>query len=146
MAEKKVGARTFRVQKMLASRALVMQARLFRVVGGAAEKLPKVIAAYVGGADDQQKVAANAAALQAVADIFQKTEPEELMKLISDLIGSADIQEASGSYTPCDLDRDFSGDYDGELIPMVVWILQEQFGDFFSGAQAIGSLSLTRKG
>lgn len=145
MSEKKFGARTFRVQKMLATRALVMQARLFRVIGGAAEKLPKVIGAYVAGKDDAEKMEANAAALQAISDIFQKTEPEALAALVADLIATAEIRQDSGDYTWCEIDRDFSDPYDGELIPFVVWVLQEQFSDFFTGALAIGSLKLTRK-
>lgn len=139
MAEKRFGDRTFMVEKVLAKKGLVLQARLFRVIGPAVEKLPSIIAAHVApNATEESKNAANIKALQAVADIFEKTEPDALADLVDDLISTALIQETSKSWTRADLDRDFSDENSGDLFPALVWILQEQFSDFFSGALATG--------
>ncbi|QJD54320.1 hypothetical protein [Aminobacter phage Erebus] len=135
MAEKKIGTRTFKVEPLLATDALVLQARLFRAVGPAATHFKTVMAARGEG----EETAMGAAAVAALAEIFAKSEPTEIAGLIKDTIEVAQIKRPSGVYENCDFDGDFTGQ-SKDIIPVALFVLQEQFGDFFTGLLAAGNL------
>lgn len=137
MAEKKIGSSVYKVEPMLASRAVVLQARLARVIGPAISKLPAILASRKEGATDEQKAQADADAVLAITEIFERCEPEDFGKLVQDVVELASVQRASGSYEPVDFDLDFTNNL-GDVIPVVVFVLTVQFGDFFSGALASG--------
>ena len=137
-SERNFGDRTFRVEPMLASKALVLQAKLFRLAGPAIERLPEILRGVGPGKTDEERGVANAHAIQAFVDIFSRTEPEELASMVKQLCELAVIRTASGDYEQVDFDTEFTGQQ-ADLVPFVVWVAQEQFGDFFSGLLVAGS-------
>ncbi|MEH7876963.1 hypothetical protein V7799_04540 [Rhizobium laguerreae] len=86
----------------------------------------------------------NTEALLAITGIFEAISPEEFASLVKDIVEIARIKRPSGSYDPVDLDGDFVGRL-GDIIPVAVFVLKEQFGDFFSGALANGALARTAR-
>ncbi|MEZ2132396.1 MULTISPECIES: phage tail assembly chaperone [unclassified Sinorhizobium] len=138
MAEKKINGIEYRVEPMLATRAIVMQARLMRAAGPLAAKLPGILASRRVDATIEEKAKADAEALSAITDIFGAVAPEEFAALVKDICELAKIKRPSGHYDFVDFDGDFSGRL-GDIIPVVLFVLKEQFGDFFSGALANGA-------
>lgn len=145
MAEKKINGETYKVSPMLAMDAIVLQARLMRVVGPAMTKLPAIIASRRDGASEEAKAKGEADAVQAITGIFASCDPKEIGLLIKDLVETAMIQRPSKDYEQVDLDGDFTGKL-GSIIPVVLFVLREQFGDFFSGALANGARGAATKG
>lgn len=141
MAEKKIGGRTFRVGHVLATDAVRLQVRLLRIVGGGVDRLPTILAGMGerGKADPAAKAASDAAAVAALTDIFAKADPDDVTQLIVDIAGMAQLQTPSKTWEGVDLDQDFS-DRKADLFPLLAFVLKEVLGDFFSGAQASGSL------
>lgn len=133
MSERKIGGKTFKVEPLLATEAIKLQARLLKVVGPALDKLPAVLGGRVKG----DGVASNAAAIAAFTDIFARADPDEIMELVRDVCEVAMVKRPSGAYDPVSFDGDFTGNL-GEIIPVAVFVLQEQFGDFFGAALANG--------
>lgn len=137
MAERKIGGSVYKTAPMLATQALILQARLARVIGPAVSKLPGILASRSESATLEQKAQADADAIGAITEIFARCEPEEIARLVKDVAEIAMVQRASGTYEPVDFDLDFTGKL-GDVIPVVIFVLAEQFGDFFSGALASG--------
>ncbi len=144
MAEKKINGVEYKVDPLLATRALVLQARLLRAAGPLAAKLPGILASRREGASIEERAAADTEALVAITGIFEAIHPEELASLVKDIVEIAKVKRPSGSYDQVDLDGDFSGKL-GDIIPVAVFVLKEQFGDFFSGALANGTRAMTAK-
>lgn len=136
MAEKKINGQTYKVEPMLATQAILLQARLARVLGPAASKLPAILSSRAAGASEAAKAQAQAEAVGAITEIFARCPPEEIASLVKDIAELAMIQRPSG-YEPIEFDLDFTGRL-GDIIPVVVFVLTVQFGDFFSGALANG--------
>lgn len=141
MAEKKINGETYKVGPMLATEAIVLQARLMRVLGPAAAKLPSIIASRKDGATDEERAKADQEAITAITGIFATSQPQEIAALIKDIVETATVRRPSGAYEQIDMDNDFTGRL-GDLIPVVTFVLKEQFGDFFSGAVASGRQGL----
>jgi hypothetical protein len=136
MAEKKINGRLFRVEPVLAIQALELQGRLLKVLGPALGRLPEVIKlASDKGADQTQ---ANLAAVQIMMDVFSNVSSQEYSTLIKDIVELAQLQGPSGQFNQVDIDGVFTGDL-GSIYPVVVFVLQEQFSDFFSGLLGSGS-------
>lgn len=131
MAEKKINGRTFKTEPVLATQAIIMEARLASIASHALHRLPEILRGIGNDKPQEAKEQAAAAAIQAFGSVFANTDPEQLAELISDVLKMGMIKRESGSYDPIDLDGDFTG-RQKDLIPVVVWVLQEQFGDFFS--------------
>ncbi|KQV83236.1 phage tail assembly chaperone [Rhizobium sp. Root1220] len=144
MAEKKINSVEYRVDPLLASKALILQARLMRAAGPLASKLPTILASRREGASIEEKALADAEALVAITSIFNAIAPEEYASLVQDIVEIAKVKRPSGAYDPVDLDGDFAGRL-GDIIPVAVFVLSEQFGDFFSGALANGRRAMTAK-
>lgn len=141
MAEKKIGkpGRVFSTHPIKAFDAIVLQARLMKVLGGAIDRLPTILAGAGSDVPPEAKAASDAAAIAAIADIFTKVEPTQLATLIKDVVELAAIKRPSGSVEQVELDVDFEG-HQGDIIPVVVFVLREQFGDFFGDVLASGNL------
>lgn len=158
MAEKKIGAKTFRVEKMLAFDALVMQARIGKTIGPAMTKLAGLLTQIreemkpddtpalpgIGTGIKTVSQTTGAAAAAAIFDIFQANEPRAVAGLIKDIAQLAEIQTDSGQYVDVDLDRDFSDDM-ASLPELIGFVLSEQFSDFFSAVLAGGNRLITRR-
>lgn len=138
MAEKTINGRDFRVDQLLATHSLLLQAKIMQVLGTAVDQLPAVFAGAGDQASPEQKEKSNIAAIKAFADIFQKSEPERIVSLVKEIIGVAYIKRPSGNYDKIEFDNDFSGSDMKSMIPVAVFVLRETFGDFFSGFLANG--------
>lgn len=139
MAEKKFGDRTVRIDQVLATQAIILQARLMRAIGPALDRLPAIFSGRDKNATDAQKQASDAAAIGALAEVFSKARPEEIAELIKDIVEMGEITYSKAtSYTRIDLDGDFSGPNMKDIMPVVAFILKETLGDFFSAALASG--------
>jgi hypothetical protein len=139
VAEKKINGRTFKVEPLLATKALVLQARLARLAGPAIARLGEIMQGYGRDKTDEEKARSNTAAISAFSSIFAEADPEELAALVKEVIEIAMIRRESGEYFPVDLDGDLTG-HASDIIPLVVFVLREQFGDFFSALPGLGAL------
>lgn len=149
MAEKKLSdGAVFRVEPMLATQAIILQARLLKLVGTAVDRIPVIMAGYgkakktddkpLSAADLTAVQASNAAAISAIADIFAKAQPEEVADIIATLCSSGTIKvKGSNSYDPVDFDAHFT-DRQKDVFPVVLFVLRETFGDFFTGLRVNG--------
>lgn len=138
MAEKKFGSRTFKQGPMLATAAMVMQGRLLKIAGPALGRLGEIFAGFGPDKSEEEKARSNVAAIMAFSNIFANADPDELAELIKDLVEVTMIKRDNGDYTKTDFDGDFTGQT-ADIVPVVVWVIREQFGDFFSGVLAIGN-------
>ena len=139
MAEKKFGSMQLSLGRVLATQTLVMQARLLKMAGPLIHRVPQLMSGFGKDKSDEDKARSNIAAIQAFGEIFASADPEELADMIKDLVQLCRIKRANGDFDPVDFDGDFSEEQ-GQIIPVVVWVLREVFGDFFSGVLGIGNL------
>lgn len=144
MAEKKINGRTFKTQPMLASRALVLQARIIKLVGPGLGDIKGIMAAFGEDKTEEQKQQGAALAIKAISDIFSAGDPEQMVSLVSEILREGMILRPSGSYDPIDLDGDFITNQ-GDVFSVLFFILMEQFAGFFTGLQGIGSLKIRAK-
>lgn len=145
MAEKTFNAGTLKTDPMLATRALVLQARITKLLGPAMARFGDVMQGFGENKSEEQKTKATAAALTALVEVFAAADPEGVAVLLSDIVNLAMIRRADGKYYTADLDGDFTQNK-GEIFPVVLWILREQFGDFFSELPGNGNLGNLLKG
>lgn len=139
MAEKVINGDTYKVEPLLATRAIVLQARLMRAAGPIAAQLPSVLSVASGSSSDGEKAAANASLIAAITDVFSKMPPEEFADLVKDIVEIAKIKRQSGVYDPIDFDGDMTPRM-ASIIPVAAFVLKEVFGDFFSGLLEAGGL------
>ena len=142
MAEKKIGGRTFRVGVVLATDAIRLQVRLMKVIGGAVDRLPTILAGMgkKGAENPEAKAESDEEEVAALDDIFNKADPDEVANLVSDIVGISQIKTQGGSWETANLDQDFTGAQMKDLFPVVTFVLKEVLGDFFGASLASGSL------
>lgn len=141
MADKKIGGNYYRVQPILATEALRLQVRLLNIAGPAVKALPAVLAARKGGADTG---VAEAAGLEAIAAVFTTADPDKVSTFITDVCEKAEISSDGKTYEGLIFDHHMSEDQQS-IIPVTFFVLKELLGDFFTGAQAVGSLAVTKQ-
>lgn len=141
MAEKRIGGRTFRVGTVLATDAIKLQVRLMKLVGGAVDRLPVILAGMgkKGVDNPEAKALSDAAAIAALADIFNKADPDEVARLIGDIVAMAQLNNPSGAWETVNIDQDFTH-HQRDLFLVAVFVLREVLGDFFGGVLANGGL------
>lgn len=144
MAEKKIGDRTYSVGTVLATDAIRLQMRLLKVLGAGIDRLPVILGGVGSNKTDEDKSKSNAAAVAAFTDIFVNGDPDEMTSLIKDIVEIARVKRPSGSYEAVDLDGDFSQNI-SQLIPVVIFVLKEVFGDFFTEVLGNGLLKPVTK-
>lgn len=137
MAERKINGATYRVGTVLATDALRLKLRLLKVVGAGVDQLPAILAGAGGKATPAVKKRSDQAAIAAFTEIFMKSDVEEMITLVKDIVEIAQIKRPSG-YDQVDLDGDFSGKT-GDMLAVAVFVLQEIFGGFFGEVLATGS-------
>lgn len=137
MADRKINGREFQVGKVLATDAVMLQARLMKVIGAGVERLPVILKGAGSGSTDADKEASRAAAVAAFTDIFMNGDPQTMTNLVRDVVQLATVKRPSGAFEQVDMDGDFTDDK-GSLLPTVVFVLQEVLGDFFTGLQGSG--------
>ncbi|MCD1645247.1 phage tail assembly chaperone [Aurantimonas coralicida] len=139
MAEKKIGPRgserTFKVEPLLIIASLNLKFRLAKILGPGMERLPSILGGLSG--DEVVKLRANEEAIRAITAILSTLEPEDATDLVKEVVEIAKVKRASGDYDPVDLEGDFQG-READIIPVMLFVLKEQFADFFSGVQEIG--------
>lgn len=140
MAEQNINDRTFKVQRMLATQALILQGRLLKAFGPAIAKLGDLLKSK-----SDEENGTTPAAMAALGEVFARLDPHEYASLVGDIIRVAQIRRANGVYMPADLDGDFS-ETPRDIIPVVMFVLKEQYGDFFKGLPGAGSLSSLARG
>jgi len=145
MSEKQIGEYTFRVEPLLATKSLVLKARLMKLLGGGISRLPAIARGFGEGATDEQKKESDKAAVAAFTDIFVNSDPESMAALVKDIVEVAEVSLSSGGYTKVDIDQVFTGS-EKELMECVVFVLNELFGDFLGGALANGGLKIQAVG
>lgn len=138
MAEKKFSGREFRVAPMLATRAIAMQVRLFKILGPGVNRLDEVLRGFSDKATPEERAHGMIAAVNALSDIFAQADPEEVAGIMAELLKTAELKKPSGSYDPVEIDVDFEG-CRSDIMPVVAWVIVEQFGDFFTGLLGSGS-------
>lgn len=143
MAERKLNGKTYKVDPLPAGDALELYTDLMRFIGLAAGKLPAIVLA-AHSADEGQNLMADVTALSALADVLKQTTSSEVRAFIQRVTEIAMIMPPSGQYRRVDLDGDFTGRL-GELLPLVRFVLEVQFGDFFPGSRGGGILGLLRE-
>lgn len=133
MSEKKIGGNEYSIRPMPAKRAIVLFAKVSKVLGPA---LPKLIEA-MGLSGSESENESNAAAISALNEMLVNIEPESFADLIEEIIELAQIMEPNKSYRDVIFDQDFTGNL-SDSIPVMAFVLREQFGDFFTGLLATG--------
>ena len=132
--------RTYKQEPMLATSAMIMQAKLLRLAGPAVSRIPQIMQGFGKNKTPEQEATSNAAAISAFAEIFSQTDPEELAGLLKELCEVAMIKRGNGEYGPVDFDGDMTG-HTGDIMPLVIWVIREQFADFFSGLLGLTALA-----
>lgn len=140
MGERKIGSRYFRVEPLPAGEAIELYAEMMRVVGPAAGRLPSIIVS-AQAEKDQGRVMADVATLAALSDIVSVVGSVGVRTFITRIVSLAQIKRESGSYEPCDLDGDFTGDLP-DVIAVCRFVLEEQYRDFFLARKGGGLLGL----
>lgn len=131
MAEKKIHGSVYQVGTMLALDALKLKVKLLKVLGGAIDRLPMILAGAGKDKDKAAKDASNAAAVAAFADIFVHGDPDEMIALVKEIAEMAQVKRPSGAWEQVDVEL-FQSDDLSELFEIVVFVLREVFGPFFS--------------
>jgi hypothetical protein len=145
MAEKKINGRDFSCEPMRATEAMLLQARLLKLVGPALDRLGDVMKGHGEDKSEADKAASNNAAISALVGIFNNSNPVDVANLIRDVVQLAKIRSPSGSIDHVDMDSDMTGNLK-DIIPLVVFVLREQFGYFFGGMPGLGSLGKRLQG
>ena len=139
MAERKIDGVEYRVDPLTAVEAIELYSDLLRFLGPAANRLPAIIVSLQAESEGQQMMA-DVAAFAAVSDILSRVESSEVSGLVARIISLAMIKRPSG-YSKADLDGDFTGNL-GKIVPVIKFVLEVQFSDFFIGRSKNGIIGL----
>ena len=144
MAERRIGDRVFKVVPLPASEALELYAETLRIAGHGAGRLPALLLSASAEEEGSASAMGHVALLMAVADVLNGNAPAVVRDLLRRLVEVAMIQRPGGHYEQVDLDHDFTGRL-GEIVPVIKFVLAEQFSDFFIGSGASGILKTLRE-
>lgn len=137
MAEKKINGRTFSTGRILATQSMILKARLAKTAAPVFAVLPEAIGAI--GSTEAEKEQAGLKLMAALSELFGKGDPEVIATLFKDICEQAMILRPSGETFQVDFDGDLTA-HEADIIPLVAFVLTEQFGDFLSGFRGIGNL------
>lgn len=143
MSEKKINDRIFKVEPLLATKSMLLKARILKLLGPAAARLGEILAGAGGNKGEEDEKRSNGAALAAIGEILTGMDPEDMTELVKDVCEIAMIRRPSGVYDRVDFDGDFTG-HDADIVPVILFVLKEQFGAFFTALPAFGSLRVGR--
>lgn len=134
MAEKKINGKEYRVEMMDAVNSLHMLARITKIVGPFMGQL-KGIQALIAQMSDENDTSAEADAMaqQTILAIAAQINPDEITKLVTDLVSNAQVRTGrSESYETCHFDEDFHGDVMGG-IQVAIYVATVNYGNFLKG-------------
>ncbi len=140
MADRKIDGIEYHVDPLPAVESIELYADILRFLGPAANRLPAIIMSLQAESEGQQFMA-DVAALAAISDILSRVSSQEVSGLASRIVSIASIKRPSGEYSSCDLDGDFTGKI-GDVVPLMKFVLEEQFRDFFTGKRPNGIIGL----
>lgn len=141
MADKKIGGRYFRVGHVLATEGIKLQVRLLKLVGPAMESLPMLFAAKQAGVPIEEDTKTRQVASAALGKMFTEADPDEVANFVSDVCEMAMVSDNGKSeYEQVIFDQHFVGPEVKDVYPLVVFVLQETLGDFFTGDLGLGDL------
>ena len=123
MAEKKIGSRTFRAEKMPATEATRNLVVLTKIVGPGMAALTKALSQAEGERDS--------AALEAVAAILMNSNADDLTQFVVSMAERAQVKENGGSYESVIYDLHFDDLL--EAFQVVAFVLQVNYAGFFGG-------------
>lgn len=139
MALKKINGTTYKVEPLMATKALLLQGRILKLAGAAIERLPAIFGGIDAKASDEAKAASNAASIQAFSDLFMKNDTAEIVALLADLCSVAMIERPSKDWSTVDFDGDMT-DRPADVMELALFVAQEQFTSFFGASLANGAL------
>lgn len=144
MAERRIGDRVFKVLPLPASQAIELYGECIRIAGHGAGRLPALLISAASGKEPGPAAAmSDIALLMALTDVLNGTSPSAIRDLIRRIIEIAMVQRPSTAFEQVDLDHDFTGRL-ADIVPVVKFVLTEQFADFFTGSGASGILGMLR--
>lgn len=146
MADKKIGGRFFRAAPGLATEGIKLQVRIMRLAGPALKSLPILFAAKAAGVKVEEDAASRSIALQALGDVFSNADPDEVADFIRDVVERAMVSDDGKTYENVIMDQHFQGPEVSQIYPLVLFVLEEQLGDFFTGELGLGSLGKKDQG
>jgi len=124
MAEKKIGNRSFRCEKMPADEGVLYSFR----IGKLASPLIGQIQNLVSGVDE--------VALTALAEFLQSLDPVEGQEIVMKMAGMAEVKSSeSQPYEPVIFNITFQDDL-LEAFQVAAWVIMVNFGGFFKGRLA----------
>lgn len=138
MADRKINGRSFSVSPLLATQSMILKARLAKTAAPIFAALPEALGSI--GKSEEEKESAGLKIVASLSELFGKGDPEVIAALFKDLCEIAQIQRDSGSVDHVDFDGDMTGN-EADILPLVAFVLQEQFSDFLSGFRGIGNLA-----
>ncbi len=118
MAEKKIGADTYRCDKLDAEGAMRLLLRTTRMFGPAS--------GVMSALTEPDKAKQEAGAIAAIAEFAAKLDEDEAIAYVKDLVGlcRCNGDPAIFGVTPSDL---------GDIFTLCFWVLEVQFRDFLGG-------------
>lgn len=123
MAEKKIGSRTYRAEKMPATEATRNLIVLTKIVGPGMAALTKALS--------QAEEKRDMAALEAVAAILMNSNADDLTAFVVEMAEKAQVKENGGSYESVIFDLHMSDLV--EAFQVVAFVLQVNYASFFGG-------------
>lgn len=127
---KEINGRQYYVVQMPPSKAIVLQLRLTKILGGAIGALAPALSANAG-LDGAGRSAAMAGAVGA---LFANATEDEVFSLIREVVSTAKVDGER-----VQLDKHFQGEYLGDIYKVFFWVLGVNFASFF-GAGGLNGL------
>lgn len=128
MAEKKIGTRTFRAEKMPATEATRNLVRLTKIAGPGMAALTKALA--------EGEAKRDGVALSAISEVLMKSDANTLTDFVVEMAEKAQVKENGGSYESVIYDIHFDDLL--EAFQVTAFVLQVNYAGFFGGK--LGSL------
>lgn len=135
MAEKKIGTRTFRAEKMPATEATRNLVRLTKIVGPGMAALTQALT--------QDEAKRDGAALEAIAAVLMNSDADTLTAFVVEMAEKAQVKENGGSYESVIYDMHFDDLL--EAFQVAAFVLQVNYASFFGGKLG-GLINRTAKG
>lgn len=132
MAEKKIGKRTFRCDKLPASESVGLAFRLGTIAAPLLENFASggfSFSSLMGDSDEAQ----SQRALAAIAKFLTSIDPKEGQELLIELAEKASLKQPGGNYEPVIFDSAFAGEHLADSIQVAAWVIQVNLSDFFKG-------------
>lgn len=127
---KEINGRQYYVVQMAPTKAIVLQLRLTKILGGAIGALAPALSAK-SGLDGTGRSAAMAGAIGA---LFANATEEEVFSLIREVVSTAKVDGQR-----IEMDKHFQGEFLGDVYKVFFWVLGVNFASFF-GAGGLNGL------